>query len=456
MTKYIVYLSVAVAAIGSFSCRKYVEVEQPNQRVLKYTSDYQALLNNVTVFEGGYNMPMLSESDVDAGNSTAVQNRLTNELGNIYTWAADYYTGAQTDGVWTQQYNVIYECNAIVNGVMSSLNGTDAQKQTIYAEALAQRAYTYLMLLNMYAPVYNQATASTDLGLPLLLSPDLFVDLTRSSVQTVYDQILQDVTTALPNLLDHPSNNLHAGKAAGYATLARMYLYMQNYAKAGENAAMALRYQDSLLNLSAFGTTLTGYPRRLQHPELILCKKGARLGFFSLPLSNELLSYFSANDLRYTLYTRDGSNFSPSFTGRGSFKYNLFANDDIAIGVSVPEMMLIQAEGLARNNQPSEAMALVNKLRQKRFKAADYVALSANTGTEALNIVLAERRRELFGTGLRWFDQRRLSREPALATTVTRAFKGNNYTLEPGSNRFVYPIAPYYIQLNPEIQQNKR
>ena len=456
MKKHIINLLLVSAVSGFSSCSKYVEVEQPNQRVLKYTSDYQALLSNVSYFERGYAMPLLSESDVDAGGITTIEARLTNEIANVYTWAADYYTADQTDATWNQLYNLIYECNEIIAHVMGSVNGTEEQKKVALAEAQTQRAYNYLMLMNIYAPVYKTATATTDLGVPMQLSPDLFTNLTRPSVQQVYDQIIADVNAALPNLPRTAANNLHAAKAAAYATLARTYLYMQQYDKAAENAGLALSIQDSLLDLSVYTTTLTNFPRRLYNPEVILSKKASRPGNFTMPLSAKLLNLFTTTDLRYTLFTRAGTSFAPSFTGRGSYKHQMFSGDDVNIGVSVPEMMLIQAEGMARNNQVTEAMAMVNKLRRKRFKTADYVALTATTSAQAVKQVLDERRRELFGTGLRWFDQRRLGTETAYAETETRVFKTVNYTLTPGSNRFVYPIAPFYITLNPEIKQNGR
>jgi len=456
MTKHILYLTLALGVLSGSSCRKYVEVEQPNQRTLKYTSDYQALLNNVSYFERSYTMPLLSEDDIDVNGNATLETRLTNELANIYTWAADYYTAAQTDATWDQLYNLIYECNVIIAGVMTSESGTTQQKQQAYAEAKVQRAYTYLLLNNIYAPVYTASGASAALGVPLVLSPDLFTDLTRPSLQTAFDQIVSDVTEALPYLPAVPANNLHVAKAAAYATLARTYLYMQQYTKAADYAAQALAIQDSVLDITGFTTSLANYPRRLLNPEIILSKSTYPPGFLYMPLSSELLNYFSAADMRYNLYTRDGSSFYPSFTGRGSYKYNLFNGDYISTGPTVPEMMLIQAEGLARNNQQDAAMALVNKLRVKRFKAADYTPLTAANGDDALKIVLDERRRELFDMGLRWFDQRRLNLESTLAQTETRVFKGATYTLAPGSNRYVYPIAPGYIQLNPEIKQNDR
>ena len=63
-------------------------------------------------------------------------------------------------------------------------------------------------------------------------------------------------------------------------------------------------------------------------------------------------------------------------------------------------------------------------------------------------------RREFFGSGLRWFDQRRFNKDASLAQTKTRTFVGTTYTLEPNSNGYVFPMANLLIVQNPEIEQN--
>ncbi len=118
--------------------------------------------------------------------------------------------------------------------------------------------------------------------------------------------------------------------------------------------------------------------------------------------------------------------------------------------------MLIKAECEARAGNTSVAVGLLNDLRKKRFKPADYKVLTAATADAAMHLVVDEREREFMGRGFRWFDQKRLSKDAGLIPTITRVFKGATYTLEPGSNRYTYAIADKYIQLNPEIKQNPR
>ena len=97
---------------------------------------------------------------------------------------------------------------------------------------------------------------------------------------------------------------------------------------------------------------------------------------------------------------------------------------------------------------------MVNKIRKNRLLPADYIDLAASTSEDALNIVIDERKREFFGRGLRWFDQRRLNKDAQFAKTVTRVFNKVTYTLTPNSNLYTYPIGEKYIIFNPEIVPN--
>ncbi|HEX6431288.1 MAG TPA: RagB/SusD family nutrient uptake outer membrane protein, partial [Niastella sp.] len=124
------------------------------------------------------------------------------------------------------------------------------------------------------------------------------------------------------------------------------------------------------------------------------------------------------------------------------------------LGPSVPEMILIKAEALARKGEINGALTKINTLRQSRFTTANYTPVTATTANEALVKVIKERQREFFCRGQRWFDMRRLKNDPLFTYTITRKFRGTTYTLEPNSNRYVFPISDYYRQFNPGITAN--
>lgn len=449
MTRNIYTLIICLVALAGTGCRKYVEIDQQNIRTLHYTSDFQYLLNNSNNMEGVYYYPVLASDDIGVTDE-GFQNRMNDKDRNTYTWAEKIF-GDATDADWDYLYKQIYICNQVIAGVMNSDGGTETEKRYILAEALVHRSFAYLNLVNIYAKQYNATTASTDPGVPLLLKPDLYAKLNRVSVQSVYDQVLNDLQQAVPDLPDQSDVVSNPSRTAAYAILARASLQKGAYADAGKFADSALSRQHALLDLQLYAANVTTLPLKLKDPETILAKRLTMSTPF--PLSTALLNVFdTTTDLRYRLFTIDGSAFPyNSFTGRGYYRPSI-AGEGAMIGPNVPEMMLIKAESEARTGAFANAVDLLNTLRMNRFKTADYTALTAANADEALKLVLEERRRELFCRGLRLFDQKRLSS----TETVTRVFLGQTYTLEPNSNRYVFPIADKYIQFNPEIQQNPR
>lgn len=450
MKKVIFYIAVALLATG---CRKYVEIDQIGTRVMTYTSDYRALMDNTGEMESVCGLQIYSNDDtriLDANKQT----QLTDIYYNAYQWTAQYWSDTQADADWDRMYHTIYNCNLTLEGVLTSKKGTDADKKQIYAEAQVHRAFTYWTLVNIYAKQYDSATASTDLGVPMVVSTDLYASLKRGSVQAAYDLILNDLLSAVDALPDLADYNTRPSKAGAYAVLARVYLSVRQFDKARSYAEKALALQNGLLDLRNYQTSTASFPQRLKDPEVIFSKvsNGTYQG---IQLDTALLTLLGTKDLRYKLFVRPGSFFYPSFTGYGYWRYTYTREfSKMYQGPNVPEMMLIVAEAAARSNDAATAVSMLNAIRAKRFATADYSDLSAANSAEAMQLVIAERRREFFGTGLRWFDQKRLNKDAAYQVTVSRTFKGVTTTLSPNSNRYVFPIANKYILLNPEIQQN--
>ncbi|WP_342332764.1 RagB/SusD family nutrient uptake outer membrane protein [Pedobacter sp. FW305-3-2-15-E-R2A2] len=444
---YKICLGLFLVAISS-SCRKYVEVDRYGERTLKYTEDFQYLVNNRGNFEKSYILPLVTNDDM-ASTDLNHQNSMAAEIKAAYVWGSAFYGDTQSDIGWNNLYKSIYTCNEIIFSVMSSQKGTDAQKKEIYAEALVQRAFAYLMLANQYGEVYDPAKAQSQVGIPLLTTPDLFQKLERSSLKKIYEQIISDVEQAIPSLPDRGTNNGHAAKVSAYALLSRTHLYMRNFNLAGEYADKALAINSSLNTLETYIGNTASFPRRHEDPEVLLSRLSA--GSFFSQLNPELINLFTPGDVRRELFT--GTTFGVPGTAYIRPQFNEFASHT---GLSVPEMMLNRAEVYARAGDVSKTLELLNKLRKTRIKVADYQELSVSGPADLLPAVINERRRELMGTGLRWFDQRRLNLDPEFAKPYVRTFLGQQYTLSPGSNRYIYPIAPAVLDLNPEIQQSPR
>lgn len=449
-------ITILLFAFSMASCRKYVEdVPVQGQRVLVYTDDYRALMDNRDKQEVGLgSAPQLSCDDLDMAD-TALASYFGSDAIRlaIYTWAKPFLQVDQQDYDWNYLYTAMYVYNVVINGVLDSKGGNMALKNDLLGEALIQRAFNYFILVNMYARQYDASTAAKDPGVPVLLKPELFVDLTRASVQATYDRILADIRQAIPLLPNVQQINSRAGKAAAYALLSKVYLNMRDFTNAAAYADSTLAISGSLYDYNtAVASTPYVFPTQFNDPQVILRKVPRQLSG-TPQLSQSLLDLLGTKDLRYALFVRTGNTFYPAFSGMGFWSRDYYG-DGSAVGLTVNETWLIKAECLARSGKKDEAIAMLNTLRKLRFRPADYADLTAATADDALRLVIDERRREFFGAGLRWFDQRRLDKDPLFAKPMVRILKGNTYTLAPGSNGFVFPLAPILISQNPEMKQN--
>jgi tetratricopeptide (TPR) repeat protein len=461
MKRYKKLFICSLAAVSLAACRKYVEeVPIQGQRVLVYTEDYRLLMNNVAAFEVAFGMaPAVSCDDLDAtaeGLQTKINSNLIQRA--MYTWTKPFYVDKNDDYDWNALYKGIYVYNTVINGVMDSKAGDIATKNTIMAEALIHRAFAYFMLVNLYARQYDAATAAEDPGVPIWLTTALEGSLQRATVAATYEQILADIRQAIPLFTEAmPLTKFRPAKAAAYALLCKVYLNMRDFGAAQSFADSTLAISGALYNYNTVaGTSPQTFPSQYNESQIILRKIPRSAYMTPYQLSQSLLDLLGTKDLRYVYFSRSGSTMNPAFTGFGFWNRSNYAGypDAPAVGLSVNDTWLIKAECLAREGKKDEAVNMLNTLRKLRFRPADYADITAATSEEALKLVVDERRREFFGSGLRWFDQRRLNKDAALAQTKTRTFNGTTYTLEPNSNGYVFPIANLLIVQNPEIEQN--
>jgi tetratricopeptide (TPR) repeat protein len=449
--------SLAILTFAFVSCRKYVEnVPVQGQRVLVYTQDYRLLINSQTSAEiGSGNPAILGCDDIDLKDPN-IQDQISTDNSNLamYTWDKPFYLEKVDDFDWNGMYKAMYTYNTVITGVLDSKSGSPAEKNEIYAEALVQRAFTYFTLVNSYAKQYDAATATTDLGVPLLLEAKLFVPLPRATVAEVYTQILKDLDTAIPLISVTQQTSVIPSRAAAYALLAKVHLNMRNFEAARQAAEKSLAITSELYDYNKSVDPLNQpFPTLLENKQILL-RKIPRTTYSAPQLSDDLLNLLGTKDLRYVLFTKTGDNFYPVFDGRGYWAGG--GSDPACVGLTVNETWLIRAECLARSGKHNEAVQMLNDLRKLRFTPGDHVSLTATNDQQALQMVIDERRREFFGTGLRWFDQKRLNKEHALAKTVTRTFKNVTYTLAPNSNGYVFPFSSIIVNQNPELIQNPK
>ena len=447
-------------------CNDYLDIKPKGEKIPTTVSDYETLLNYESVQKVSDTYPAYLTDDVflpDVAEGTATPglNSVDQSIRNLYLFKKEVFGDAQDDGFWFASYNRIYYYNTVIDNIMNADGSDEQQKLSIQAEALISRALEYLYLVNGYAKHYNVRTAESDPGVPLILDEDISKkNLVRASVKDVYAQIQSDLQTALPNLpMQAKGNAFRASKAAGYGVLAKMYLYMGNYAEALKAANEVLEINNSLLDLKKYAVVKpqssigrTNVPQDIDNPENIYIKFAPYVYGLSSKVfgSDELISLFSEDDMRLQVY------FTKNFRNIPTDKYVWAPYLRANLAVSSPEIYLIAAECEAREGSIERAIALINKLRDNRIKNnTDIVATDRN---DALQKVLEERRRELAMSGMvRYIDLKRLNQESQFAKTVTHVTGEGTFSLEPNSPLYVLPIPAKVMRFNKNsMQQNER
>ncbi|RKD90830.1 RagB/SusD family nutrient uptake outer membrane protein [Mangrovibacterium diazotrophicum] len=452
------YMAIVPAVFLVFllsSCDKYLDIEPKGQQLLETVEDYDLWLDNETLhFSGIIELSYFADHrdyyDIDDDINTIYE--------RAYVWADQLTDNTNSSPIWSEAYSKIYYYNAVIQDVDDATEGTDAERESLKAEALLGRALIYLDLTNLYGKVYNEETASEDLAVPFVTSVDV-TEATpdRSTVQKMYDHILTDITDALPGLPDDNSTNRYRGStAAGYALLARTYLYMGNYTLAEENAQLALDNGPNEIYVLDEGNISDLLRRR----DAILSRrpKNASSSATGITPSLSLLQAYDTTDLRLSFRYEGYSDYS--FTTRGQVSYdplgvetgvNFYSN----WGIDVAEMYLIIAEADARNNKLTEACDNLNTVREKRFEADDFVAFESVDQEEVLEKVLLERELEFPFSGLRWFDMRRMAAEGRMETVYRyNAAEELISTLEPTGDRYVLQVPNQILSFNPGWTQN--
>lgn len=155
----------------------------------------------------------------------------TTLTNNRYVYSS--YSGA---------YSVIFTANNILANLGVVLA---ADRDRVKAEALFQRAMAYFELVKFYGEKpWFAGSATTLKGVPLITTAgpsapqDPFYQAPRASVDDVYKQIIQDLTTAETGLPDY--NDVYANKSAAALALSRVYLQQDKYTEARDAANRAI------------------------------------------------------------------------------------------------------------------------------------------------------------------------------------------------------------------------
>jgi len=378
---------------------------------------------------------------------------LTARPQNAYIWAEDIYDGQGKVPDWNLPYQQVFYANVVLDRLDEMNIGESDRQQwnAIRGMALFIRAYAFYNLSQVFAPVYNANTASTEMGIAIRLKSDVNSASKWSSVQETYDQILTDLRQADSLLPDAaPTQKLNRpSRSAALAMLARVYLSMQAYSQAGAYANNSLQLYNTLMKYDTIRNT-SNPPIQQLNPETLyqsILYSGSEVfigGAFKnvCTIDSSLYASYAPGDLRKVIFYRYSNFFGLPFL-RGSYSGKSYAFS----GLAVDEVYLIRAECAARAGNTTDALSDLNTLLEHRWVRTDsipFTPISAASPSAALDSILVERRKELAFRGLRWTDLRRLNKEGA-NITIGHGLNGQVYRLPPSSLNYILPLPPDVI-----------
>ena len=433
MTKTLRIFLVASAVLSLQACDfldQAPETQLDEAIVFDDVSGAEAAIN------GAYNRTQGPMDDFVVFSSLAAD--FSQHTGSFPSWTEIDTHNIPTNNVEASQqyigwYALVDQANILIESVQGTPGLDDTRANAIQGEAYALRAFAYHNLVRWFG------------GVPLVLASDVDLentDIARSSKDEVYDQIIADLRQA--------EGLVSASRSVGFvdrdvvrALLARVLLYDEQYDEAGVIAAeIAAKYP--LVTLEALYQSLNSTESiwELQYT----VDDGNSMAFFAFPSAAGGRFEYGPTPQAVAAYeTGDGRipvNFVTVGGGTRIGKYFRINNgDDHHFILRGAEMILIQAEVAARANQPAQAVALVNQIRAR----AGAVAVDPTTitsGNVALDLVLAERARELSYEGHRWHDLVRTGR----AVNTLATLSDENFTR--------WPIPQRELDINSLLVQN--
>lgn len=467
--KNLYYLFVVLMFLSQVSCKKLVEIKEPDGFLVSsavYNDPSTAAAAVTSIYDLMVQDGNLSFTSGRSSLST-VCGLSADELRNYIPTLPheEFYKNSLTQlntnisVSWSEFYRYIYISNSAIEGLGASMKIPDALKRQLLGEVKFMRAFLYFYLVNLWGDV------------PLITGTDYLTNstMTRTPSAEVFQQIILDLKDAQNLLTDEyhtpfgntTSERVRPNKFAATALLARVYLYKLDWSNADiesskiisanstyslvsdlnkvflKNSTEAIwQFQTVATNLSV--NTFDGQRFILPSPP-----SAAR----PVSLSDQLRNAFELNDNRKNSWI--GSLTSGVTTYYYPLKYKIISSPTVTeytMVLRLAEQYLIRSEAKAQKNDLSAALTDLNIIR-RRAGLPDTLIANQNS---LLSAILHERQVELFTEwGHRWLDLKRTGTVNTVMSTITQQ-KGGNWK----SAFQLYPLPLAEIQRDPNLLQN--
>lgn len=486
-----IFLGVLLLTVVFNSC----EVERYPFDQIEQTQAYNTMTDAQSLMNGMYaqlrnrmygNHMYTTDIQADQFNAGA---EFGNRGGAPHTWGENFLANDyDIRDNWSGNYVALSNVNSAIDNFpnIETENEEEAQQLEEYiGAAYLLRAMYYHRLVIRFAKPYDPATASADLGVPLVLVYNPALKPARATVQQVYDQILSDLAEAKLRLGAGSAMSPTLSLDAALALESRVLLHMQDWDGAVSVAQELIntgRYPlvNSLIdfenmwvndNSSEIITQLSASVNEL--PGGV---NNIYLGF--IPATGQFNPDFIPQQWVVDLYEDDDYRkevyLAPLLVSMSGNEYN-----DIYLLTKYPGNPQLRAEGANTNYQHKPivfriaetylnlaeaqyraddeggALTTINALRVKRG-LEEWSGLSGEALFEAIQ---EERTRELIGEGFRLNDLMRwnkgFDRGPVQEMDIlTLGADYQNLSIPAGHPKFVWGIPTNDLTTNPNMVQN--
>jgi starch-binding outer membrane protein, SusD/RagB family len=351
------------------------------------------------------------------------------------------------EGMWSSMYNALNRINNVIVQIPNLTELTDNEAievDYLLGELYFLRALSHFNLVRMFGPV------------PIRIAPvtasDEDLNVPRRSVDDVYNQIFEDITTA-ETLIRTEIIRGKASLAAVLALKARASLYYYNYSNQASRLVDAVNAATAVID--DFGLEIeTSF-------SLLFDGTSTKESIFEIEFNeqdrNRLAEYFFPTALSGRREFAPKQAFFDSFEETdirrdviiGKAGNDLYAKKyhDIEKGTDnvyvfrIAEMHLIRAEANAiREMELTLVQSDINKIRER----AELLPTTATSFQALILEIEVQRMKELAFEGHRWFDLVRTGR----AITILENVTSQNQTLYP------IPLNEILTNTNEDMYQN--
>jgi len=405
-------------------------------------------------------------------------------------------TSRESQIIWNNQYKIIFSCNNVIGAIDPATE--DATSKYYLSQGLATRAFSYWVLAQLYQFNYdgNQDKPCVPIVTDENANQVAFEGAGRSTVQEVYKLIMDDIDSAIKLLTDAENAGVkrddkrYINLAVAFGLRARINLTMHKYAEAAADAASAIEKSDATpasiedISKPAFWTVdesnwmwgiMIAETDRVVTSQIV--NWISHMGSFNYGYCNfnggrqinkKLYAKIGDSDARKGWWLNEdktspnlNQEFAETIESYGyaaytQVKFAPYSNvvktktnaNDVPL-MRIEEMYLIKAEAEAMSGGDGKA-TLESFIKTYRDPA---YTCSASSPEAIQKEVFDQRRIELWGEGLNWFDIMRLNigvdRRGAGYPNATMIFN-----IPAGSDILLWRLPEAEIQANPALNES--